>query len=453
MDRVTKVLAEYTNAIDFSKVPAETRHEVKRRVIDSVAVAFAAYTAEPVTIARRVASRFSLSEGARIMGTQYRVAPDWATFVNGLMIRYHDYNDTYLSKEPLHPSDLIAAALSAGEYADARGTDLITAIAIGYEASVSFCDGGTLRRRGWDHVNFLGIGSTLAAAKLMGLDVVKTQHALALYAVPHAAMRQTRVGELSMWKGAAAANASRNAVFAALLARDGFTGPYKPFEGEMGFIRQLLQGDLDLSVLRSLEELRPPRRVLDTYIKPYPVEYHAQTAVEAALKLREKVRLEEIEKIRIDTYEAAYTIIGPKDPEKWNPHTKETADHSIMWVTAAALVWGPIKIQHYKDVRNPAVLSLMKKMEVNLDPELDKLYPQAFPTVITITTRSGAKYTERVDYAKGHPKNPMTDRELEEKFEELTRDVLPEETRKKTLQILWSLENYDASDVLDTLAL
>jgi len=171
------------------------------------------------------------------------------------MIRYHDYNDTYLSKEPLHPSDLIAAALSAGEYADARGTDLITAIAIGYEASVTFCDGGTLRRRGWDHVNFLGIGSTLAAAKLMGLDVVKTQHALALYAVPHAAMRQTRVGELSMWKGAAAANASRNAVFAALLARDGFTGPYKPFEGEMGFIRQLLQGDLDLSVLRSLEEL------------------------------------------------------------------------------------------------------------------------------------------------------------------------------------------------------
>jgi 2-methylcitrate dehydratase len=249
MDRVTKVLAEYTNAIDFSKVPAETRHEVKRRVLDSVAVAFAAYTAEPVAIARRVASRFSLSEGARIMGTQYRVAPDWATFVNGLMIRYHDYNDTYLSKEPLHPSDLIAAALSAGEYADARGTDLITAIAIGYETSVTFCDGGTLRRRGWDHVNFLGIGSTLAAAKLMGLDVVKTQHALALYAVPHAAMRQTRVGELSMWKGAAAANASRNAVFAALLARDGFTGPHKPFEGEMGFIRQLLQGDLDLSVL------------------------------------------------------------------------------------------------------------------------------------------------------------------------------------------------------------
>lgn len=452
MDKVTKALAEYAQAIDFSKVPPETRHEVKRRVIDSLAVAFAAYTAEPVAIARRVASKFPTAKGARIIGTRYQVSPDWATFVNGLMIRYHDFNDTYLSKEPLHPSDLIGAALAVGDYVGARGTDLITAVAVGYEASVTFCDGGTLRKRGWDHVNFLGIGSALAAAKLLGLDAAKTQHALAIYAVPHAAMRQTRVGELSMWKGAAAANSSRNAVFAALLAQEGFTGPHKPFEGEMAFFKQLLQGDFDLSVLKPLEEGRPPRRILDTYIKPYPVEYHAQTAVEAALRLREKVRLEEIEKIRIDTYEAAYTIIGPKDPEKWDPHTKETADHSIMWITAAALVWGSIKIEHYKDIRNPAVLSLMKKMEVNLDPELDKLYPQAFPTVITVYTKGGAKYTERVDYAKGHPKNPMTDAELEEKFNTLTRDVLPEDARKRALQILWHLEDYDVGDLLEALA-
>ncbi|AET31528.1 MmgE/PrpD family protein [Pyrobaculum ferrireducens] len=451
MDRVTKILAEYTSAVDYSKVPLETRHEVKRRIIDSMAVAFAAYNAEPVAIARRVASKFATSRGARLLGTRYETTPDWATFVNGLMIRYHDYNDTYLSKEPLHPSDLIGAALAVGDYVGAEGTDLITAVAIGYEASVTFCDGGTLRKRGWDHVNFLGIGSVLAAAKLLRLDAAKTQHALAIYAVPHAAMRQTRVGELSMWKGAAAANSSRNAVFATLLAQEGYTGPYKPFEGEMAFFKQLLQGDFDLGVLKSMEEGRPPRRILDTYIKPYPVEYHAQTAVEAALKLRERVRVEEIEKIRIDTYEAAYTIIGPKDPEKWDPHTKETADHSIMWITAAAFFWGPIKIEHYRDVRNPAVLSLMKKIEVNLDPELDKLYPQAFPTVITVYTKGGGKYTERVDYAKGHPKNPMTDAELEDKFNTLTRDVLPEEARRRALEIMWRLEDYSAADLLEAL--
>ncbi|MEM0485063.1 MAG: MmgE/PrpD family protein [Pyrobaculum sp.] len=452
MDRITKILAEYAESIDYSKVPLETRHEVKRRVIDSIAVAFAAYNAEPVAISRRVVSKLTSREGARILGTRYKVAPDWATFVNGLMVRYHDYNDTYLSKEPLHPSDLIGAALAVGDYMGARGTDFITAVAIGYEASVTFCDGGTLRKRGWDHVNYLGIGSALAAAKLLGLDAVKTQHALSIYAVPHAAMRQTRVGELSMWKGAAAANSSRNAVFAALLAKEGFTGPYKPFEGEMGFFKQLLQGDFDVSVLGGIEAKNPPRRILDTYIKPYPVEYHAQTAVEATLRLREKVRVEEIEKIRIDTYEAAYTIIGPKDPEKWDPHTKETADHSIMWITAAAFVWGPIKIEYYRDIRNPAVLSLMKKIEVNLDPELDKLYPQAFPTVITVYTKGGSKYTERVDYAKGHPKNPMTDAELEAKFNTLTQDVLPEEVRRRVLQMLWRLEDYDIPHLLEALA-
>lgn len=122
-----------------------------------------------------------------------------------------------------------------------------------------------------------------------------------------------------------------------------------------------------------------------------------------------------------------------------------------MWITAAALVWGPIKISHYKNVRDPTVLSLMKKIEVRLDPELDKIYPKAFPTVITIVTKSGAKYTERVDYAKGHPKNPMTDRELEEKYHELTIDYLPEEVRNTALKIMWQIEKYEVKDLLDAL--
>ncbi len=453
MDRVTKILAEYTTSIEYSKIPAEVVHEVKRRVIDSIAVALAAYTAEPVSIARRTLSQFTTALGARALGTRYRLTPDWATFINGLMIRYHDYNDTYLSKEPLHPSDLIAAAVAVGEYANASGVDLITAIAIGYEASVTLCDGGSLRRRGWDHVNFLGVGSVLAASRLLNLSSEKTQHALAIYAVPHGAMRQTRVGELSMWKGAAAANSSRNAVFATLLAQNGFTGPHKPFEGEMGFFRQMLQGDFDFSTLGSMGERNPPRRILDTYIKPYPVEYHAQAAVEAALRLRERVRIEEIEKIVIDTYEAAYTIIGPKDPEKWDPHTRETADHSLMWITAAALVWGPIEIEHYNDVRNPHVMSLVKKIEVNLNREFDAMYPRAFPTEITVITKSGAKYSERVDYPKGHPKNPMSDRELEVKYEKLTKSVLPQEVQREALRIMWHLEKYNVFDLVEALTI
>ncbi|MEM2909823.1 MAG: MmgE/PrpD family protein [Nitrososphaerota archaeon] len=449
MDRITKILGEYACEIEYEDVPGETAREAKRRVIDSLAVAFAAYNAEPVVMARRAASRYVTTWGGRLIGTRYRASPDWASFVDGVMIRYHDYNDTYLSKEPLHPSDMIAAALGLGDALCSSGKDAIAAIAIGYEASVTLCDGGSLRKKGWDHVNFLGVGSALVSGKLLSLDVEKTQHALAIYAVPHASMRQTRVGELSMWKGAAAANSTRNAVFASLLAAEGFTGPFKPFEGEMGFIKQLLHGDFDASVLAPLAEKRPPRRILDTYIKPYPVEYHAQTAVEAALKLREELKPEDIEKIIIDTFQTAYDIIGPKDPEKWDPHTKETADHSLMWIAAAALVWGPIRFEHYGDVRNPTVLSLMKKMEVRVDPELDRMYPAAFPNRMTVVTKNGRKFTEQVDYAKGHPKNPMSDAELEKRFHELTAGIMPEAQRKRLLQKLWRLEDYSVAEIVE----
>lgn len=453
MDRVAKALAQYAESINFNKIPSDVAHEVKRRILDSLAVAFAAYNSEPVILARRALSRAQTIWGSRILGTRYRTTPDWAAFVDGVMIRYHDFNDTYLSKEPLHPSDMIAAAFSLGDLLGSDGKSVITSIAVGYEAAIALCDAASLRRRGWDHVNYLGIGSALAAAKLLGLDAERIQHALSIYAVPHAAMRQTRVGELSMWKGAAAANATRNAVFAALLASEGFTGPSKPFEGEMGFIRQLLGGEFDYGPLGDIERLMPPRRILDTYIKPYPVEYHAQTAVEAALKLRDKVRLEEIEKVIIETFQAAYDIIGPKDPEKWDPHTRETADHSIMWITAAALLWGPITIDHYERIRDSQVLSLIKRIEVKVDPELDKMYPKAHPNRITVITKGGSRYTEQVDYAKGHPKNPMSDKELEEKFLVNTRRVMPEAMQREVVDFVWRLEDRNMSELHDILAL
>ncbi|MCS7126219.1 MAG: MmgE/PrpD family protein [Aigarchaeota archaeon] len=449
MDKITRILAEYTLDIDYNKLPHETIHEVKRRIIDSIAVAFAAYYADPVIKSRRVASLYTSSSGGRIIGTRYKISPDWASFINGIMIRYHDYNDTYLSKEPLHPSDMIAAAFGLGDSLNSSGKDIITSIAIGYEASVTFCDGGSLRKRGWDHVNFLGIGSTVLSCKLLRLDLEKIQHSLSIYTVPHASMRQTRVGELSMWKGAAAANSTRNAVFASLLAKEGFTGPFKPFEGEMAFIKQLLQGDFDTSVLTSMEDKKPPRRILDTYIKKYPVEYHAQTAVEAVLKLREQVHLNDVEKILIETFQAAYDIIGPKDLEKWDPHTKETADHSLMWIVAAALVWGNITIEHYHDIRNQHVLSLMRRMEVRVDPEINEKYPRSFSNRITIVTKDGRRFSEEVEYARGHPKNPMTDEEVEKKFDELTRYLIPRDQRNRLVQKIWRLEDYTIEEIIE----
>ncbi len=453
MDRLQGILSRYAVSTTYEKLPGEVVREVKRRIIDSVGVALAAFTAEPVKIARGLAGEFGGALTARMMGTRARSSVDWATFVNGLMIRYHDFNDTYLGREPLHPSDLIAAAVAVGDAVGADGKSLIAAIAVGYEAGVNLCDAASLRARGWDHVNYLGIGSVLAAARLLGLDEGRTGHALAIYAVPHAAMRQTRVGELSHWKGAAAANASRNAVFAALLAARGFTGPDKPFEGEMGMIRQMLGGEFDYGPLERMEKGEAPRRILDTYIKPRPVEYHAQTAVEAAIGLRgELPSLDEVEEIRVLTHRAAYEIIV-KDPEKWDPKTKETADHSLPWLVAAALVHGDVWLDSYtpERVRDPRVLGLLRRMRVEVDPDIDRLYPEAAANEVAIRLRDGRVLRRRVDYARGHPRNPMTDGEVEAKFRRLTAGLLTEEQQEAFLKGVWELEKVGLGEVLDAI--
>src|SRR5207249_11536596 len=196
-----------------------------------------------------------------------------------LLIRYLDYNDTYLSLEPAHPSDNLAPVLAVGEWAGKGGKDLIVAAALAYEIQCRLCDAASLRKHGIDHVTYGALSSCAAACKLMGLDAVRTTHALGIAGVCNVALRQTRSGELSMWKGCAFANAARNGVFAALLAAEGLTGPAPIFEGELG-IMKLLTGPFTVPVLGGRGT---PFMISQTYIKFWPAEYHSQSAIEAAL--------------------------------------------------------------------------------------------------------------------------------------------------------------------------
>src|SRR5437879_7432727 len=232
-------LASYASSFRFEDLSKEVVHEVKRRVIDSLGCALGAWNEEPCIIARKVASGFSAKAGSTIVGTNHRAPPDWAAFANGCCIRYFDYNDTYLSKEPAHPSDNISAALPVAESVGANGRELMTAIALAYDVQCRFCDAASIRARGWDHVTYGAFSTAIACAKLMKLNPQKTRHAVNIAGVAGAAMRQARVGELSHWKGVAFANAARHGVFSALLARAGMTGPGPTFEGQMGFEKQL----------------------------------------------------------------------------------------------------------------------------------------------------------------------------------------------------------------------
>src|SRR6266404_629978 len=321
-------LADYAYALQFEELSPAVVHEVKRRVIDSSGCALGAWDEEPCVIARKVASEFSAKNGSTIIGTDHKAPQDWTAFANGCAIRYFDYNDTYLSKEPAHPSDNISAALATAESAGTTGPELITAIALAYEVQCRFCDAASIRARGWDHVTYGTFSTALASAKLMKLDPKNTRHAVNIAGVAGAAMRQARVGELSHWKGVAFATAARHGVFSALLARAGMTGPGPIFEGQMGFEKQLgvSLGNLGekFAVPFPKTEDGPAAMILNTSIKYWPAEYHSQSAIEAALSLRKQIdQLAEVKSVTIESHDAAVDIIG-SEPEKWRPAPDQT---------------------------------------------------------------------------------------------------------------------------------
>jgi 2-methylcitrate dehydratase len=442
-------LSRYCRSLCDADVPGAVVHEVKRRVLDSLGCAFGAFTAPPCRIARQLAQAVKVPHGSTVWGTGHRTLPDLATFANGTLVRYLDFNDTYLAKEPAHPSDNIAAILAVGEATHASGKQVTQAIALAYEVQCRLCDAAALRPRGWDHVTYGPFSSALAAAKVMKLSEAQTLQAINLAGVSNVALRQTRIGDMSMWKACAFSNAARNGVFAAMLAQRGMTGPSPIFEGEKGFMK-LVSGPFDLPLLGGENGPSGPItfKIMETYIKHYPVEYHAQTAVEAALALREGLLKDEgadalagITGIDIGSYDVAIEIIG-RDPEKWRPRTRETADHSFPYCVAVALLDGKVTLRSFGDTRltDPALHKLMQKVRVVAQPEFVGRYPETMATRITVRTQAGNNYVKQVDYPLGHPKNRMSDQEIEDKFCRLTAGKLNRARMNKVIDVVWKFD-------------
>jgi 2-methylcitrate dehydratase len=452
MKTLAEQLAEYAVGLKFADLPGPVVHEVKRRVIDSIGCALGAWDAAPCAIARRVAARFSAERGATVLGTTHRAPTDWAAFANGCLIRYLDYNDTYLSKEPAHPSDNISAALAVAEAENSSGGEFIAAVALAYELQCRFCDATSLRARGWDHVTYGAFSTALAAARLMRLDAERTRHALGIAGVASAALRQSRVGELSHWKGCAFANAARHGVFASMLAREGMTGPAPIFEGDKGF-QSLVSGPFDALVGAWGNKREGHFMILNTSIKFWPAEYHSQSAIEAALKLRPQVGdIAPIQSVLIESHDAAVDIIG-SEAEKWRPSSRETADHSLPYIVAVALADGEVTARQFEPERiaDPALLALVQRVKVQRHPELSARYPQAVGNIVTLRLRDGRTLSERVDHPRGHAQNPLSDAELEAKFRELARTRLEQRRADAVLQWLWRLDEAQSWDPLMSL--
>ncbi len=415
-------LAAFALATKFDDLPARVIVEARRRLIDAFACAAGALGEPAPAIARRVAKAVRGEPGAALFGGG-RSSADWAAFANGVHIRYLDCNDTYLSLEPAHPSDNWAAVMAAGEIVGADGTAWIVAAAVAYEVQCRLCDAASIRARGWDHVTYGCLSSTLAASKLLGLTHAQTVHALGIAGTTGTALRLTRAGELSMWKGCAFAHAARNGVFAALLAREGMTGPAPLFEGDMGFFQQV-SGPFAVEGLGGPEadDWMLPR----TSIKFVPAEYHSQSAIAAAFALRGRLGdPSRIVGLKIETFRTAVEIIG-QDPEKWAPRTRETADHSLPYCTAVALIDGDVSAEQFSTARlaDPALRALVARTTVVEDPALTAGYPAGIPNRVSVTLDDGTVLVEEVAFPPGHDKNPLDDEGLAVKFHRLVDPAL-----------------------------
>lgn len=441
-------LATYADELGYEDLDGTTIERVKDRVLDSLACAYAGMDESPVEGTLAWADRKSGQPSAPIIGGGDALT-EAAAMANGVLVRYLDWNDTYLSAEPGHPSDNLGAILAVAGAEEATGRETILASALAYELQCRLCDAASLRAHGFDHVNYGLVSATLGVAKLLGLDRERMTHAVNIALNGHVALRQARAGELSEWKGMAFGNVDRNAVVAAELAREGIEGPAPIFEGEFGFFNQV-SGEFDVDVY-SFGGRDGAFKINETYVKFYPVEYHAQAAVNCVFVLMDEHGLtaEDVERIDNETYEAGVSIIAG-DEKKWRPRTRETADHSMPYCIARAFLDGEMTLAQFREEKltEPAVQALMDKVSVEENPAFTERYGESFPHRMAVHTTDGKQYEHAVEYPKGHFENPLSPAELEEKFAIGAEGTIDPATQEAVTTAVRELDERDAIEDL-----
>ena len=455
MDRTTEMLASYACRLSYEDLDPNTVHQVKRTLVDTMGCAMGGFVSEPAKIARGMASTTTSTTPARVMGTSEYTSPDMAAFANGVMVRYLDCNDSYFSPGGGHPSDMIAAVMALADPMLSDGRTILTAIALAYEVFCRISDQVVIGDLGWDQGIFSVIGAACGAGKILDLDQEQMANAISLAITPSVPLAVTRSGELSMWKGCATAASSRSAVFAAMLAAEGMNGPGEPFDGKRGLWEQAVGKPVEIAEfpLGGSRKGDDPFRINQTIVKSYPSQIHTQAPIGLALELGKKLALSDIKSIHIDTYHTAASTAST-EPEKWNPQTRETADHSIPFLVSTAFQEGAVTPGSFtpRGISDATKRATMAKMTLSEDLEFTANFPEQYNCRITVTDQSGEVHTAHTAYPKGHTNNPMDDAELEGKFRSFASGVLSDLQCDQVLQTLWSFdESTDMDDLFDGL--
>ena len=449
MDALTEHLSSYVAGLAYDDIPADAVHGMKVRLVDTIGCAIGGQDGEPVTVARALAREAGAATPGRVWFTGERTTPELAAFANELMVRYLDFNDTYFALDGGHPSDTIAATLTLSDALGLSGRDALVAMVAGYEV---FCGLGEVQKpsvKFIDHSLHVAIGSAAGASKALGLDAQRTAHAISIALTSNLALRISRDGKLSMWKAGSAANSAQAAVFAARLAQKGMTGPDEPFYADSG-LAGMLGARTPLPALGGASDRFHTSL---SSIKAFPAQFNAQAAIWAALGLRERLQGRLPDRISVSSYRQAVT--SSADPEKWRVHDRETADHSMPYVVAAALLDGEVTVRQFTDERiaDPAVHDLMARVEVAEDPEMTARFPRAQAARIEAVA-GGETYVVEIGNSKGNAANPLSDGEVEAKFRSLAEGVMPREQADSLLSRLWGFENEPAvPGVIDAMAL
>jgi 2-methylcitrate dehydratase len=440
MDRITSVIAEFASSLTFADLPDATVHSIAQRLVDSLGCALAAYDCQPAQIGRRLAQGQAPGKYAgRVLCFGDRLPAEAATFINTAMIRNLDFNDRYPGG---HPSDCLGALLALAGAMQADGKRFVASMIVVYEIFARLSDATKLSRHGWDQGYAIGIATAAGVCNLLRLPIEFTGNAVGIAAASNLPLRVTRSGELTSWKNVATAYAARNGLFAALLAAEGMTGPGNAFEGRNG-LWEKVTGPFELVPFPNRGGAYLTPRV---QLKYWPIETNGQPAVWAALELRSKVDPSELKEIEVFTSKFTWFEIG-SEPEKWDPKTRETADHSLPYIFARTLVDGPIRVTSFSDtaVRDPSLRPLMAKIKVISDESIEALLPEKTLIRVRATSISGAIYCVEIVNPLGHPDNPMADRHIEEKFLALAEPVIGKDRCRSVLESWWHV--HDAQDV------
>jgi 2-methylcitrate dehydratase len=437
MTQVEQIAAFVTRA-SYEDLSKRARQQLKIRVLDALGCAIGALDYDPVKMIRAQTDDFGGNGSCSLIGGG-RTAPDRAAFYNSALVRYLDFNDAYLAKgETCHPSDNLGSVLAACEYANRTGKDLLTALAVAYQVQCRLSDVAPVRARGFDHTTQGSFAIAAGVAKALGLEPSKTANALAIAGTAFNALRVTRTGALSNWKGLAYPNTAFGVTHATFLAMRGITGPGEVFEGNKGFM-DTISGHFELDWSR--EDLE---RVTQTIVKKYNAEIHSQSAIEGTLELNDVIDSSKIKSIEIDTFEVGYNIIGGgEEGEKVTVRTKEEADHSLPYILAAAILDNQVMPDQYlpERIRRKDIQALLRKVSVRPIDEFSHRFPAEMPARIQVRFNNGLVLTkEKMDY-EGFLTHPMQWETVVKKFEQLSHAHLTGSLQYEIEQAVLHLES------------